>query len=164
MSKITSFEELLIMELSDLYDAESRIEKALPKMAEAAQSEELKKAFMMHLEETREQIERLRKAFEILGQRPKGETCEAAKGLIKEGEKIIKEIDPGVLRDAGLIGAAQRVEHYEIAGYGTARNFAHILGMSQVVKLLDATLQEEGDTDKKLTGISQVINKQAMRV
>lgn len=163
MPKITSFEELLLMELKDLYDAELRIEKALPKMAEAAESDELKEAFMSHLEETREQIQRLKKAFEMLGEQPKGKTCEAAKGLIKEGEEIIKDIEQGVLRDAGLIGAAQRVEHYEMAGYGTARNFARILGNSRVEKLLDTTLQEEGDADKKLTRIAQTINRQALR-
>lgn len=163
MSKITSFEQLLLHELRDLYDAETRIEKALPKMAKAAESEQLENAFSSHLEETREQIERLKKAFEILGEKPKGETCQAAKGLIEEGEEVIKDIESGVIRDAGLIGAAQRVEHYEMAGYGTARNFAQILGQTEIVKLLDATLQEEGEADKKLTKIAKSINQQAVR-
>jgi ferritin-like metal-binding protein YciE len=162
MSKINSFKELLLLELRDLYDAEARIEKALPKMAEAAESPDLQQAFTSHLEETREQVERLEKAFDILGERPKGETCEAAKGLIKEGEEIIKNIDKGTLRDAGLIGAAQRVEHYEMAGYGTARNFARVMGQTEIVKLLDTTLQEEGEADKKLNKIAQTINKQAV--
>ena len=163
MSKITSFDQLLLHELRDLYDAESRIEKALPKMAKAAESEQLENAFTSHLEETREQIERLKKAFDILGEKAKGETCQAAKGLIEEGEEIIKNIEAGILRDTGLIGAAQRVEHYEMAGYGTARNFAEILGHSEIVKLLDTTLQEEGEADKKLTTIAKSINRQAVR-
>lgn len=163
MSKIKTFEELLLMELRDLFDAETRIEEALPKMAKAADSEKLQQAFTSHLEETREQLERLRKIFNQLGEEPKGETCEAAKGLIEEGEEVMKNIDQGALRDAALIGAAQRVEHYEMAGYGTARNFARILGKQQIVKLLDATLQEEGNADKKLTDIANSINRQAVR-
>lgn len=163
MTKITSFEELFLMELRDLYDAETRIEDALPKMAKAADSEELRQAFESHLEETREQLQRLRRIFDQMGQRPQGETCAAAKGLIKEGEDIIKGIDQGPLRDAGLIAAAQRVEHYEMAGYGAARNFAHMLGLHDIEKLLDTTLQEEGEADKKLNRVARTINKQALR-
>jgi ferritin-like metal-binding protein YciE len=164
MSKVKNFEELFIKELRDLFSAETQIIEALPKMADAAQSKDLKNAFTEHLEETRDQKKRLEKIFKELGKDPKGETCEAAKGLIKEGEEIMKEVEAGPLRDAGLIAAAQRVEHYEMAGYGAARNFAHILDKHDLEKLLDETLQEEGNADKKLMKLARSINKEAASV
>lgn len=164
MPKIEKFEDLFILELKDLYNAETQIIEALPKMAKAASSSDLKKAFEDHLEETRGQKRRLEEIFDGLGLNPEGETCEATKGLIEEGEEIIKDVAEGALRDAGLIAAAQRVEHYEMAGYGAARNFASILGHSNYEKLLDETLQEEGQADKKLNALAKTINRQAVSV
>jgi len=153
--KLDSLRDLLIEELRDLYSAETQLVEALPKMAEAASSQELRSAFEHHLEQTREHVSRLKDIFEEIGEKSSGETCEAMKGLIKEGEVLVKaEGDPDV-RDAGLIGAAQRVEHYEIAGYGTARSLAQRLGDNQVVGTLQLTLNEEAEADKKLTSIAE---------
>jgi ferritin-like metal-binding protein YciE len=153
--KLNSLRDLLFEELRDLYSAEMQLIDALPKMAEAATSRELKSAFKHHLEETRGQISRLENIFQQMGEKSSGETCEAMKGLIREGEVLVKaEGDPDV-RDAGLIGAGQRVEHYEIAGYGTARSLARRLGENQVAETLQQTLNEEAEADKKLTSIAE---------
>ncbi len=153
--KLNSLRDLLVEELRDLYNAENQLVEALPKMAEAASSNELKSAFSHHLEQTREHVSRLEHIFQQIGEKSSGETCEAMKGLIKEGEILVKaEGDPDV-RDAGLVGAAQRVEHYEMAGYGTARSLARRLGEDQIAETLQQTLNEEADADKKLTSIAE---------
>ena len=153
--KLNSLRDLLFEEMRDLYSAETQLIDALPKMAEAATSRELKSAFEHHLEETRGHVSRLENIFQRIGEKSSGETCEAMKGLIREGEVLVKaEGDPDV-RDAGLIGAAQRVEHYEIAGYGTARSLARRLGENQMAETLQQTLNEEAEADKKLTSIAE---------
>jgi ferritin-like metal-binding protein YciE len=153
--KLDSLRDLLVEQLRDLYSAETQLVEALPKIAEAASSQELKSAFEHHLQQTYEHVSRLKDIFGDIGEKSSGETCEAMKGLIKEGEILLKaEGDPDV-RDAGLIGAAQRVEHYEIAGYGTARSLAQRLGDSQVAGTLQLTLNEEAEADKKLTSIAE---------
>jgi ferritin-like metal-binding protein YciE len=161
MSTVNSLKELLVEELRDLLDAEKQLTKALPKMAKAASNEELKEGFEMHLEETKTHVERLKEAFELLGETARGKTCAAMKGLIEEGSEAIDQEGPDNLRDAKLIGAAQRVEHYEIAAYGTARAFAETIGETAVVDLLQQTLDEEGETDKKLTALAETINQEA---
>jgi ferritin-like metal-binding protein YciE len=153
--KLNSLRDLLLEELRDLYSAENQLVDALPKMAEAANSNELKAAFKHHLEQTRGHVSRLENIFREIGEKATGETCEAMKGLIKEGEVLIKAEGPAGVRDAGLIGAAQRVEHYEIAGYGTARSFARRLGDHSVASLLQQTLSEEAEADKNLTSIAE---------
>ena len=153
--KLNSLRDLLVEELRDLYNAEKQLVSALPKMAEAASSTELKSAFEHHLEETLGHVSRLESIFKNIDEESSGETCEAMKGLIKEGETLVKaEGDPDV-RDAGLIGAAQRVEHYEMAGYGTARSLANRLGENQMAEILQQTLNEEGEANKKLTSIAE---------
>jgi len=154
--------DLFIEQIEDLYDAENRLVNALPKMAEAADSTALADAFREHLSETNGHVKRLEQVFKIVGKQPERETCEAMKGLIKEGEEMIEaQGDPSV-KDAALIAAAQRIEHYEIAGYGTARNLARRVGLSDAASLLQETLNEEGDADKKLTQIAeQLINPRA---
>src|ERR1700738_3625622 len=152
--KLNSLRDLLVEELRDLYSAETQLVSALPKMVEAATSRELKSAFEHHLAETRGHVTRLESIFQQIGEKSSGETCEAMKGLIKEGEILVKaEGDPDV-RDAGLIGAAQRVEHYEMAGYGTARSLARRLGENQTAEILQQTLDEEGEANKKLASIA----------
>jgi ferritin-like metal-binding protein YciE len=153
--KLDSLKALYIEELRDLYNAENQITKALPKMAKAATSPELKQAFEMHLEETQGQIGRLEQIFEALGESPKGKTCKAMQGLVEEGEEILKAKADPMVRDAALIAAAQRVEHYEIAGYGTVRTYAKLLKEQKAAKLLQATLDEEGATDEKLTSLAE---------
>lgn len=156
-------EELLIDELKDLYSAENQIIKALPRMAKAASSPELKRAFERHLEETRRQVERLDQIGEALDVRLTGKKCKGMEGLIEEGKEIMSEDLEEAALDAGLIGAAQKVEHYEIAGYGTARTHASMLGMNKVAKLLQQTLEEEALTDKKLTQLAEsIINVEAV--
>ena len=147
--------DLYLNELRDLYSAETQLIDALPKMAEAATSPALKKAFLAHLDETHLHAQRLEQIFSGLGEKPTGETCAAMKGLIKEGEEYVKAGGDDAVRDAGLIGAAQRVEHYEIAGYGTARALALRLSETQAAETLNTTLQEEGAADKKLTSIAE---------
>jgi ferritin-like metal-binding protein YciE len=161
--KLDSLKKLFVEELRDLYSAEKQILKAIPKMAKAATSSELKAAFETHLEETKGQVERLEKIFEGLGKSPKGKTCKAMEGLVEEGSDLMKEdIEPAVL-DAGLIAAAQRVEHYEMAGYGTVRSYARLLNNKEAEDLLQATLEEEAATDEKLTTLADsVINLQAV--
>jgi ferritin-like metal-binding protein YciE len=155
-------EELLIDELKDIYSAENQIVKALPKMAKAASSPELKRAFERHLEETRRQVERLDQIGQALDTRLTGKKCKGMEGLIEEGKEIIEEDLDDNAKDAGLIGAAQKVEHYEIAAYGTARTHAELLGYTKAAKLLQQTLDEEGATDKKLTQLAEsIINVEA---
>jgi ferritin-like metal-binding protein YciE len=161
MSKIKSLEALLIDELKDLYSAESQLIKALPKMADAASNPDLKKAFEGHLVETRGHAERLAKAAKLLDTTPGGKTCHAMKGLIEEGGEAIDADAPDSVRDANLIGAAQRVEHYEMAAYGCARAFALKLGKSDIAALLQKTLDEEGAANKKLTSIAGTVNEDA---
>jgi ferritin-like metal-binding protein YciE len=161
---IETMDDLFLEQIEDLYDAENRLVKALPKMAEAATSQPLRHAFESHLEETRGHVRRLETIFRQLGKDPKSQTCEAMKGLIEEGEDIIDDVDNLALRDAGLIAAANRVEHYEIAGYGSAKSFAEKLGQQQAVSLLEQTLQEEKEADKKLTSIAESsVNDEAVR-
>ncbi|MEO6828566.1 MAG: ferritin-like domain-containing protein [Acidobacteriaceae bacterium] len=158
---IESIEDLFLDELKDLYSAEKQITKALPKMVKAASTPELSKAFSSHLEETRGHVERLEKIFEMLGKRGTGKTCEGMKGVLVEGSEALKEIGKGKVRDVALIAAAQRVEHYEIAGYGTVRSLAELLGKSNMAELLEKTLKEEKATDEKLTEISESVNEEA---
>lgn len=156
-----SLRDLFIKELHDLYSAEQQLTKALPKMAKAAASAKLREAFQSHLKETEGQVTRLERVFGLLGMSPKQEKCKAMAGLISEGDEWIKErAKPGV-KDAGLIAAAQRVEHYEMAGYGCVRTYAELLGESEAARLLQETLDEEGAADKKLTQLSKRINVQA---
>jgi len=155
--KLESLHDLYVEELKDLYSAETQLIKALPKMAKAASSESLREAFQEHLDVTKQQLERLDQIFEGLGKSPKGKKCVAMEGLIEEGSELIsqkKDIDPVVL-DAGLIGAAQKVEHYEIAGYGTVRTYAKLLGEDEAAELLQETLNEEAETDEKLTALAE---------
>lgn len=161
--KAKGFTDLFELELKDLYSAEKQLMKALPKMAKAATNEDLKEAFESHLAETEEQIERLETIFKQLDvSYARVEKCKAMTGLIEEGESLMEEgLEPSVL-DAGLICAAQKVEHYEIAGYGCARTFAQQLGHSKVADLLQETLDEEGMANKKLTEIAEsVVNQDA---
>ena len=153
--------ELYIDELKDLYSAENQLLKALPKMAKASFSEELRQGFEEHLKQTRGHVERLERIFELLDESPKGKRCMGMEGLIKEGGEVIGDDFEGALMDAALIGAAQRVEHYEIAAYGTAAEFAKVLGENEHVSLLEETLQEEKETDDKLTALAEEINPQA---
>jgi len=160
--KANSLRELLVEELKDLYDAENQLIKALPKMAEAASSEDLRTAIEEHLEKTEQQAERLKQVFSQLDESPKAEKCKGMEGLIKEGTDIIKEddMDPEV-KDAAIISAAQRVEHYEIAGYGCVRTWANLLGENEVASLLEQTLEEEKGADQTLTQIAEEINVEA---
>ena len=154
MAKEMTLADLFYDTLKDIYYAERQILKALPKMARAAQSEELKKGFEMHKEQTDGQIERLQQVFEIIGKRAQGKTCEAMQGLIAEGEEIMEEFKGTPALDAGLISAAQAIEHYEIARYGTLKAWAQQLGYKDAVGLLEATLKEESQTDEKLTKLA----------
>lgn len=158
---IKSLEDLFMDELKDLYDAEHQLTEALPKMAEAAHSRELKAAFNDHLKQTKTHIKRLEEIFGIAGAKPARKTCEAMKGLVKEGSSVLKEEMPDMVKDAALIASAQRVEHYEMAGYGTLRTFAYVLGYQDVAPLLQQTLDEEEATDKALTQIANSINVEA---
>lgn len=160
--KTGTLEDLLTDELKDLYSAENQIIKALPKMAKTAQSEELRMAFEEHLEQTKQQARRIEQACEELGVSPKGKKCVGMEGLIEEGKEIMEEeLDMDTI-DAGLIGAAQKVEHYEMAAYGTAMAHARQLGFNSVASILDKTLREEKTTDEKLTKLAEnMINVQA---
>jgi ferritin-like metal-binding protein YciE len=162
--ELNSFQDLFINQIEDLYDAEKRLINALPKMAGAANSIQLRQAFQHHLGETQGHVSRLERIFREMNVEPKRETCEAMKGLIEEGEGMVKaKGDPGV-KDAALIAAAQRVEHYEMSGYGTARSFANRLGLAQAAALLEQTLQEEKAADEKLNSIADSsVNPQAVR-
>jgi ferritin-like metal-binding protein YciE len=155
--KEARFDELFRDELQDVYDAEKQIIQALPKMAEAAENEELRTAFEEHLDQTREQVKRLEKVFQTIGEKPKAKTCEGMQGLLKEGDKMIAEISKSPVRDAAIIGAAQKVEHYEISAYGTLRTMAEMLGQQDAAELLEETLEEEKATDDTLTEIAESI-------
>ncbi len=162
--KIESMEDLFVEQIEDLYDAEQRLVKALPKMAEASTSPELRRAFESHLDETRGHVTRLEQVFQALRKKPKSQTCDAMKGLIEEGEDMVSNTDQSPVRDAGLIAAANRVEHYEIAAYGTVRTLAKVLGVKEAVTLLDATLIEEKKADEKLTKLAETsVNQEALR-
>jgi ferritin-like metal-binding protein YciE len=157
-----NMQDLYIHELRDIHNAEKQILQALPKMAKAAKHQELRQAFEEHHRVTEEQVRRLETIFDDLGQKPGGKKCKGMEGLIEEGEEVLKEdADPDV-RDAALIAAAQRVEHYEIAAYGTARTYAQQLGFSNHAELLQRTLDEEGETDEKLTKLAEGrVNREA---
>jgi ferritin-like metal-binding protein YciE len=150
-----SLNDLFVVQLQDLYDAEQRITKALHNMVDAASNKQLRSAFQSHLRETEQHVKRLEKIFDILGLTARRETCEAMKGLIAEGDEAINAGGDREVRDAALIAAAQRVEHYEIAGYGTVRTLAQHLGFKDIAHILQQTLDEEGAADKKLTQIAE---------
>ena len=158
---VETMQELLIDELKDLYSAEKQIVRALPKIAKAASSPELQEALLGHLEETKDQVVRLEKIGDIVGKKLTGKTCVGMKGVLEEGSEVLEDTDKGVVRDAALISACQRVEHYEMAGYGSAREFAKLLGQTEVATLLDETLDEEKNADKKLSAISKQVNAEA---
>jgi ferritin-like metal-binding protein YciE len=159
--KFSSLHDLYIEQLKDLHSAETQLTKALPKMAKAANTPKLKSAFTAHLEETKEQLERLNQIGEKLGKSLKGHTCAAMKGLIEEGSAWMEEDAAPEVMDAGLIAAAQRVEHYEMAGYGTVHNFSELLGEDEAAELLAETLHEEKAADEKLTTLAKSINVEA---
>jgi ferritin-like metal-binding protein YciE len=161
MPKTNTLQDLLIEELKDLYSAETQLTKALPKMAKAANDEGLRAGFEEHLDQTHEHIARLDRVMELLDASPKGKTCKAMKGLVAEGEEKIDEDASPAVKDAALICAAQKVEHYEIAGYGTVRTFAELLGQDEIVSLLQETLDEEAETDRKLTELASSLNLKA---
>lgn len=152
--ELNNLQDLFMHELRDLYDAEQRLVEALPLMSGAATSADLKRAFDAHLMETRSHVGRLEEVFRKLGQEPKRETCKAMQGLIKEGDDMISAKGDAKVRDAGLIAAAQRVEHYEMAGYGAVRTYAQQLGFQDIARTLQQTLDEEGEADKKLTALA----------
>jgi len=160
---VDSIEKLLLEELKDLHSAETQITRTLPKLIKAASSPDLKKAFEKHLKETEGQIERLDQVFEILGKKATNKTCAGMKGILSEGSEMLQETETGEVRDAALISAAQRVEHYEISAYGTVRAYAEQMDQSEVADLLQETLEEEKATDEKLTEISKKINSAAKR-
>jgi ferritin-like metal-binding protein YciE len=161
MAKLKNLEDLLVDELKDLYSAENQILKALPKMAKAAESEDLVAGFQQHLKETQNQVKRLDKISKILGKSLKGKKCAAMEGLVEEGKEIMEEdAEPSVM-DAGLIVAAQKVEHYEISAYGSARTHADVLGYDDIADLLKETLDEEAATDKKLSSVAKKLNFEA---
>jgi ferritin-like metal-binding protein YciE len=159
----TTVEQLFIEELKDLLSAETQITKTLPKLIEAAESAELKSAFEHHLKETEGHVERLQEAFKILGKSPKSKTCDGMKGILSEGSEALHETAAGDIRDVALIAAAQRVEHYEMAAYGTVRTYAEDLGQPEIAQLLEETLKEEKAADKKLSEISRKVNARALR-
>ena len=156
-----SLRELYVDELRDLYSAETQLTKALPKMAKASSNAELRQAFEEHLRQTSEHVSRLEQIFETLEEKASGKKCLGMEGLVKEGAESMKEDYEDAVRDAAMIGAAQRVEHYEIAAYGTAREFARLLGEDEHISLLEQTLEEEKQTDSKLTQLAETINPQA---
>jgi ferritin-like metal-binding protein YciE len=161
-TEFNSFQDLFVDQIKDLYDAETRLTDALPKMADAANSSQLKQAFSDHLRETQGHVSRLEQVFREINVEPERDTCDAMKGLIAEGETMIKAKGDPTIKDAALIAAAQRVEHYEISGYGTARTFAQRLGLTQAANLLQQTLQEEKAADEKLNTIAESsVNRQA---
>lgn len=155
----TALKELYVDELRDIYNAENQLTKALPKMAKASTSEKLRAGFEEHLEQTKGHVERLEQIFTEMGEKPTGKKCKGMEGLIEEGKEMIEEEElEGEALDAGLISAAQRVEHYEIAAYGCVRTYANLLGETEAAELLEETLNEEKETDKKLTKLAEQIN------
>jgi ferritin-like metal-binding protein YciE len=164
MASVASLRDHLVEELNDLLNAEQQLIEALPQMAERASSRELRTAFRGHLAETRQHEKRVARALKQLGEKADGKTCEAMKGLLKEGQELMDEADTGALRDAMMITAAQKVEHYEIATYGTVRTYAQVLGQKGVAQLLVQNLKEEKAADKKLTRIAEgSVNRQAAK-
>jgi ferritin-like metal-binding protein YciE len=157
----SALKELYIDELRDIYNAESQLVKALPKMAKASTSDELRSGFESHLEQTRGHVQRLEEIFDALNEKPTGKKCAGMQGLVKEGKEIMDEDFEGQVMDTALISAAQRVEHYEIAAYGCVRSWAELLGESEAASLLEKTLEEEKATDQKLTELSEKINVEA---
>ena len=155
---------LYVDELRDIYNAERQLTKALPKMAKAASSDKLREGFLEHLEQTKGHVDRLEQIFDAMGERSGGKKCAGMEGLVEEGSEVMEEEFEGAVMDAALIGAAQRVEHYEIAAYGTVIAFAEQLGESEHVSLLEQTLQEEKQTDERLTEMAQEINVAANEV
>lgn len=163
--ELATLKDLYIHELKDLYSAENQLIKALPKMAKAAKNRQLAAGFTQHLEQTKKHAQRLEQILKGQGASTRGPKCEGMEGLIAEGDKMAKEDAEAEVRDAGLIAAAQRVEHYEIAGYGCARTYASLLRDTKEARLLETTLREEGATDKKLTKLAKsVINLRAKKV
>jgi ferritin-like metal-binding protein YciE len=161
--KLDTLKNLYISELRDLYSAENQLLKALPKMANGASSPELKDAFEQHLEQTKGHVERLEQLFEQLDESPKGKTCQAMKGLIKEASEVLEEDGEDSILDAGMIVAAQKVEHYEIASYGSVRTFANLLGQDEAARLLQSTLDEEFETNEILNRLAEsVVNPEAL--
>jgi len=161
--KLDTLQKLYTNELRDLYNAENQLLKALPKMAKAASSKELKNAFQKHLDQTKSHVERLEQVFEELGEKPKGKTCHGMKGLIEEGSEILEEDGEESVLDAGIIVAAQKVEHYEIASYGSVRTFAELLGKQKSAGLLQATLDEESETNEALNQLAEgIVNPEAL--
>ncbi len=159
--KLENLQQLFVKELRDLYDAENQITEALPKLIDKAHNRELKSALQEHLQVTKQQISRLEQIFQKLNQKPTGETCKGMKGVIKEGDEIVSAGgDPSTV-DAGIISAAQRVEHYEMAGYGTVRTYAELLGQQEMARLLQQTLDEEEEADQKLSQIASSVNVEA---
>jgi len=164
MAATKSLNDLLLNFMQDIYYAERQILKALPKLAKAAQNEQLKEAFLHHREETQGQVERLQKAFDVLGKRARGQTCEAINGLIEEGEEVVEDFPDGPVRDAGLAACAQAVEHYEMARYGALIAWAKVAGQKEIVSLMEETLAEEKKTDSLLNDLAnRQLNAQAMK-
>jgi ferritin-like metal-binding protein YciE len=164
MTATKSLNDLMLSFMQDVYYAERQILKALPKMAKAAQNDKLKQALLHHREETQGQVERLQKAFEALGRRARGQTCEAINGLVEEGEEVIEEFPAGVVRDAGILANAQAVEHYEMARYGTIIAWAKACGEDQVARLMHETLEEEKKADTLLNSLAKGgLNEQAVK-
>jgi|Kansoi200Nextera_1026148.scaffolds.fasta_scaffold00741_1 ferritin-like metal-binding protein YciE len=160
---LETLKELYVNELRDLYNAENQLVKALPKMAKGASSDELKEAFEKHLEQTKGHVQRLEEVFEELGEKTKGKTCQAMKGLIEEGSEVLKADGEDSVIDAGIIAAAQKVEHYEIAGYGSVRTFAQMLGQDKSAELLQETLDEESDANELLNKLAEeIVNREAL--
>ena len=159
--KLENLQQLFLKELRDLYDAEQQITDALPKMIDVAKYPELKTALQEHLDVTRQQSSRLDRVFEMLNEKPTGETCKGMKGVIKEGDEIVSQGGDASTVDAGIISAAQRVEHYEMAGYGTVRTYAELLGRREIAQLLQQTLDEEREADETLTQIARSVNLEA---
>jgi ferritin-like metal-binding protein YciE len=159
--KLTNLQDLYVEELKDLYDAEKRLVQALPKMAKEVSSEELAKAINDHLDQTREHVTRLEQIFEELGKNPARKKCEGLVGILEEGKEILEQDGDSRVKDAAIIAAAQRAEHYEIAVYGTLRTWSEILGYDEAAKILEQTLEEEKEADKLLTEIASNINPEA---
>lgn len=159
--QLSTLEDLFVDELKDLYSAENQLLTAIPKMAKAATSKDLKAGFEKHLKQTEGHVSRLEQIFDAMDASPKGKKCKAMEGLVEEGAEVIKEKMEPEVKDAALIAAAQRVEHYEMAGYGCVRTYAQLLGNDKAAKLLQQTLDEEGDTDKALTKLAETINVEA---
>ncbi|EYB67871.1 hypothetical protein DEIPH_ctg031orf0005 [Deinococcus phoenicis] len=160
--KMTDLQDLYVEQLQDVHSAEQQLIQALGQMAQAASDAQLKQGFEMHQQQSQQHLQRLEQIFQDLGQQPGGKTCKAMQGIVAEGQETIKEKATSAVRDAALIAAAQRAEHYEIAAYGTLRTYAELLGRQQDVDLLRTTEDEEKATDQKLTGLARGINMEAM--